>query len=116
MGRMKKVISYSIPVLLVAFLGCHKYTSIENGKGLAADMLATIDGMQWAAADSTTSAVVSQGLVTISGISANGQEISITLNDTIVGLYALNQTSGSLAIYANLDSVGGYAWSTNQGI
>ena len=32
-----------------------------------------------------------------------------------MGLYVLNQTSPSLAIYANLDSVGGYAYSTNQG-
>jgi hypothetical protein len=78
-------------------------------------MVATINGVSWEAADSTQSAVVSQGLVTISGISGNGQEISITLNDTVVGLYVLNQTSASLAIYANLDSVGGYAYSTNQG-
>jgi hypothetical protein len=49
------------------------------------------------------------------GISADGGEISITLNDTVVGLYVLNQTSASLAVYANLDSVGSYAWSTNQG-
>ncbi len=101
--------------MAIALFACHKYTSIENGRGLAADMVATINGMSWEAADSTQSATVSQGLVTISGISGNGQEISITLNDTVVGLYVLNQTSASLAIYANLDSVGGYAYSTNQG-
>ena len=109
---MKKVI-YIVVVLLV---GCHKFTSVENGKGLAADMVATIDGVAWQAADSATAAVVSQGQVTISGISADGQEISITLNDTVIGLYSLNQAPGSLAIYANIDSVGGYAWSTNQGV
>jgi uncharacterized protein DUF6252 len=113
---MKKVKIYLLFGLLAsAVFACRKYTSIENGKGLAADMVATIDSVSWQAADSATSAIVSQGRVTISGISADGQEISITLNDTVVGLYALNQTSGSLAIYANLDSVGGYAYSTNQG-
>jgi hypothetical protein len=113
---MKKIILYpAFGFLAIAFFGCHKYSSIENGKGQAADMVATIDGIPWQAADSTQSAIVSQGLVTISGISADGQEISITLNGTLVGLYALNQTSPTLAIYANLDSVGGYAYSTNQG-
>ena len=113
---MKRVIIHtSLGFMAIALFACHKYTSIENGRGSAADMVATINGVSWEAADSTQSAVVSQGLVTISGISGNGQEISITLNDTVVGLYVLNQTSASLAIYANLDSVGGYAYSTNQG-
>jgi hypothetical protein len=79
-------------------------------------MVATIDGVPWAAGDSTESAIASQGFVTISGISNDGQEISITLSDTVVGLYILNQTSTSLAIYANLNIVGGFAYSTNQGI
>ena len=79
-------------------------------------MTATIDGVPWQASDSTESAIASQGFVTISGVSADGQEISITLSDTVVGLYVLNQTSTSLAIYANLNIVGGYAYSTNQGI
>jgi hypothetical protein len=100
----------------VTMFACHKYTSIENGNGLPADMVATIDdSVSWQAADSTQTAIISQGLITISGISADGQEISITLDDTVVGQYTLNQTSTSLAIYANLDSVGSYAYSTNQG-
>ena len=113
---MKKVkIYFLLGLLAFAALACHKFTSIENGRGQAADMVATIDSLSWQAADSAISATVAQGFVTISGISADGQEISITLNDTVVGLYVLNQTSPSLAIYANLDSVGGYAYSTNQG-
>ncbi len=117
MKEMKKVIVYIALGITatVTLFACHKYTSVENGNGLPADMVATIDGVSWAAADSTQTAVVSQGLVTVSGISTDGQEISITLNDTVVGLYVLNQTSASLAVYANLDSVGSYAWSTNQG-
>jgi hypothetical protein len=114
---MKKVIVYITlgSIATLTLFACHKYTSIENSNGLAADMVATIDSVTWEAADSTQAATISQGLVTISGISAGGQEISITLNDTVVGLYVLNQTSPSLAIYANLVSVGSYAYSTNQG-
>ncbi|HEV2355119.1 MAG TPA: DUF6252 family protein, partial [Puia sp.] len=78
--------------------------------------VATIGAQPWQAANGTQSAVFSQGTAIISGTSADGQEISITLNDTVVGLYALNQSSASLAVYANLDSVGSYAFSTNQGV
>ena len=105
-------------ILFLTALGlasCHKETSIEHDAGLAADMAATIGGTPWQAAVSTQSAIFSHGLATISGVSADGQEISMTLSDTIAGLYTLDQTSGSLAIYANLDSVGGFAYSTNQG-
>jgi hypothetical protein len=116
MNRMKKVFFPAILVLMaVGWFSCRKETSIESGRGLAADMTATIGGVYWQAADSTQTAIVSNGLVTISGISADGQEISITLNDTVIGVYGLNQSSPSLAIYANLDSVGSYAYSTNQG-
>jgi hypothetical protein len=116
MDRMKKVFFYTF-LALAAFgwLSCHKETSIENGRGLGADMVATVNGVFWEAADSTQTAVISDGLVTISGISEGGGEISITLNDTVIGAYALSQTSPSLAIYADLDSVGSYAYSTNQG-
>jgi hypothetical protein len=113
---MNRVINHTVLGLLtIAMFACHKYTSIENSDGLPADMLATINGVPWEAADSTQTAVVSTGGITISGISSDGQEISITLNDTVVGLYVLNQPSASLAVYANLDSVGSYAYSTNQG-
>jgi hypothetical protein len=112
---MKKAPLYTTLVLIATLFSCHKYSSIETGRGLAADMVATINGTQWEAADSTQTATFSQGLATISGISADGQEISIMLSDTVVGLYPLNQTSVSQAIYANLDSTGAYAWSTNQG-
>ena len=77
-------------------------------------MVATINGTQWEA-DSTSYATFSQGMATISGFSADGQEINITLSDTVAGLYSLNQTSPSFAIYTNLDSTGNYAWTTNQG-
>jgi hypothetical protein len=114
---MKRVIIHTgLGFIVLALFACHKYTSIENGRGSGADMTATIDGVPWQASDSTESAIASQGFVTISGVSADGQEISITLSDTVVGLYVLNQTSTSLAIYANLNIVGGYAYSTNQGI
>ncbi|HEV3325170.1 MAG TPA: DUF6252 family protein, partial [Puia sp.] len=105
---MKKATLYTTLILIVTQFSCHKETSIERGKGLAADMVATINGTQWEA-DSTSYATFSQGMATISGFSADGQEINITLSDTVAGLYSLNQTSPSFAIYTNLDSTGNYA-------
>jgi len=102
--------------MTIGLCACHKETSIEKGSGLAADMVATIGAQPWEAADSAQAAIFSHGMAIISGTSADGQEISITLNDTVVGLYSLNQSSTSLAVYANLDSVGSYAFSTNQGV
>lgn len=113
---MKKATLYSTLVLMAATLfSCHKETSIEAGKGLPADMVAVVNGVHWQAADSTESATFSQGMATISGISADGYEINITLGDTVVGIYSLNQSSTSMAIYADLDSTGSFAWSTLQG-
>jgi hypothetical protein len=116
MMRMKKAILYTTLIgISIILFSCHKETSIENEKGLPPDMVALINDSSWEAMDSMATATFSQGFATISGIGTNGQEVSITLNDTVIGLYALNQTSSSLAIYANLDSVGTFAYSTNQG-
>jgi hypothetical protein len=111
---MKKVTFYSTLLLVATLLSCHKETSHETGKGLSAAMVAQINGVQWEA-DGTASATFSQGMATVIGVSADGQEINITLSDTVVGLYALNQSSTSFAIYTNLDSTGNYAWTTLQG-
>jgi hypothetical protein len=112
---MKKGIVYTtVGIIAIALFACHKYTSVENGKGLAAEMEATIDGVSWEAADSTPIAIISQGFVTISGLSADDREISISLNDTVVGAYVLNQTSTSIGAYANVDSAA-YFYSTSQG-
>jgi hypothetical protein len=113
---MKKAIIYTTLLLSAAtWLSCRKETSIENGKGLAADFTAKIDGTQWAAADSTQSASILQGMINLTGISSNKQQLSITLGDTLIGQYTLNQQSSSVAAYADLDSSDLYAFSTNQG-
>lgn len=112
---MKKRSFYILLFIVIGLGACHKETSIERDSGQAADMVATIGAQSWEAADSTQTAIFTNGLAIISGTSVDGQEISITLNDTVVGLYTLNQSSPSLAVYANLDSVGSYAYSTNQG-
>lgn len=100
-------------VLLMA--SCRKETSIETRNGMAGTFTAVIDGKQWIAADSTKGASILQGMINISGISVDNKQLSITLNDTIPGVYRLSQVSASLAAYADNDSSDFYAYSTNQG-
>jgi hypothetical protein len=113
---MKKAIKYSMLVLAAATLfSCRKETSIENGKGLAADFVAQIDGVGWAASDSTESASILQGMINLTGISTDDQQLSITLGDTLIGVHILDKNSASVAVYADLASSAPYAYSTNQG-
>ena len=112
---IKKATIYTILVVTAAALwSCRKETSLENGKGLAVDMVAVINGAAWQAIDSTQIASIVFGYINISGSSADNQVINITLADSVIGTYVLNQSSNSLATYANLDS-SAYAYSTNQG-
>ena len=94
---------------------CRKETSIEGPGIVAGNFMATIDGSQWIAADSLKSVTIVGGLINLTGISADKQQISITLNDTVPGTYKLNQQTTSVAMYGNIDSSNTFAYSTNQG-
>lgn len=114
---MKKTLLY-IGILLAGWSisSCKKETSIENSTAqTGATFIATINGVQWAATANARQATVIQGLINITGISSDNQEISITLTDTSLGKHVLTQQSTSLAAYADIDSSDLYAFATNQG-
>ena len=59
---IKKATIYTILVLAGATLwSCRKETSLENGKGLAVDMVAVIDGTPWPLLFSLTYSIVLAG-------------------------------------------------------
>jgi hypothetical protein len=111
---MKSKIFYFI-LLLTGFASCKKETSIENGNTLSGNFTARIDGVQWSASGTKEGASILGGIINITGISADNQEISITIADSVAGPYTLNQSSASLGAYADIDSSDLYAFSTNQG-
>jgi Family of unknown function (DUF6252) len=112
---MKTTIVYAVLVLTAATLfSCRKEYSVENGNGLPADFTAQINGVTWDAAQGTAGASITQGQINITGVSADSQQLSITLGDTVIGVYSLNQHSGSLAVYDYVDSSNLYAYSTSQ--
>jgi hypothetical protein len=114
---MKTTIVYTILVLAAATLfSCRKEYSVENGNGLPADFTAQINGsVTWDAEDSSQYASIAQGAITIVGTAADGSQLTISLNDTIVGTYTLNQQTTSVATFSNVDSASIYNYATNEG-
>jgi Family of unknown function (DUF6252) len=108
-----------ILVVSLPFFSCQKELSYEGGPPPAqevnGDFRAKIDGVQWVAADSAKGAAILGGLINISGTSSDNKQISMTLNDTVTGVYTLSQVSTSLGAYADQDSSGVYAFTTDQG-
>jgi hypothetical protein len=111
---MKKTIIYALLAWGCWWLSsCKKETSIENDNVVAGNFTAVINGVPWAAAASQQQATITQGLINITGVSVDNQEISISITDTAEGVYVLNATTPSIAAYANLDSADVYAYSTS---
>jgi hypothetical protein len=113
---MKTTIVYTVLILAaVTLFSCRKEYSVENGNGLPTDFTAQINGVTWDAADSTQFANISKGTMTVVGTAANGNQLIISLNDTVIGSYILNQQSTSVATFSNIDSASIYTYATNEG-
>lgn len=96
------------------FSACKKETSIETAN-VTANFTAVVNGAPWAAAKTSEGATLLQGMLNITGISADSQEISITLTDTALGVHTLSPQTTSLAAYGSIDSSSGATFSTSQG-
>lgn len=113
---MKKVAIYTVLILIAGVFGaCHKYTSVEGGY-LPADFTAQVNGSTWDAADSTQFAAIANGTITLIGTSSSGEQLTIVLNDTVVGTYLLNQQTASVATFGVVDSASLTNYSTSQGV
>jgi len=97
------------------FSACKKETSIENASNTAANFTAVVNGVQWSAARTTEGATLLQGMLNITGISVDSQEISITLTDTSLGVHTLSPQTTSLAVFGYIDSSYTTNFSTSQG-
>jgi hypothetical protein len=107
-------------LLLSTLWSCRKETSTENPNGVnpgtaAGSFTAQIDGVTWTAADSAKGASILGGQIILIGISSDNQQMSITLSDTVPGVYTLNQTSASLAAYGSNDSSSQYLFASYKG-
>ena len=109
----KRFFHIVVSVLAVlAFFSCRKETSIENPlKDVSGTFVAEIDGVHWEAADSMRAAAIVAGVINISGVSADNKQISITLNDTVTGVYALSLLTTSSGLYR--DNTSGQSFVTH---
>jgi hypothetical protein len=102
---MKSRLSGSLLIaVLLSFISCSKEVSKEDGTTtqiLNGDFYATIDGKQWNA-DSLQLILVSNAGVSISGLAKDGEQVTMLLPTFKTGIYTLNSSSASLAIYSNL--------------
>lgn len=106
--------------LLILFIGwifsaCKKEYSVENANVTTANFTAVINGIHWAATPATEGATLLQGMLNITGISADSEEISITLTDTVPGVHTLSPQTSSLAVLGFIDSSYKTNFSTGQG-
>ena len=107
-------------VLLLAgwgFSSCKKELSIENAGSQTANanFTAQVNGVHWAASPTREGATILQGMINITGISADSEEVTMTLTDTAIGTYVLGPQTTSLAAYGNIDSASTAVFSTSQG-
>ncbi|MDO6434295.1 DUF6252 family protein [Flavitalea sp. BT771] len=113
---MSRYLSHIVSVLVVLGLfSCRKEVSTENPNGRNGTFMAQIDGTQWIAADNQKGATIAAGFISITGLSADNKQLGIILNDTVPGVYTLDQNTTSVAAYANKDSADLYAYTSNQG-
>jgi hypothetical protein len=111
--------SLAVLCLLTPFLfslvSCTKEESQETpvhtspGSG---SFYATIDGSAWQG-DSIQQAVVTSGIVTITGIGKTQDEISIVLPALQKGVYAVNSQSVGFALYTNTQNVSAEPYLSN---
>jgi hypothetical protein len=101
---------------ILSFFSCTKEYSYEGGPPQPqGDFRAMIDGVQWMASDTAEGATILAGLINISGVSTDNKQVSLTLDDTVTGVYILDQLTSSLGSYIDHDSSNVYAFTTNQG-
>src|SRR5215813_10348315 len=117
---MNRVVSFlSVAISTLFFISCQKEVSVDTTNaspaGATGNFKAKIDGDQWIA-DKATGAWRLQGLINISGMSIDKKILSITLTDSGVHTYTLDDVSLNAAAYIDSAEANPLDFSTNQGV
>ena len=119
---MIKVLSYTLFVLSIMFLfvSCQKEVDpsiLDNNNPPAAtgNLKAKIDGTQWVA-NSAEGASRMLGLINIGGRSTDRKYLTITLTDSGVHNYTLDNNSMNAAAYIDSNLSNALNFTTNQGV
>ncbi len=102
-------------VVVFSTWSCTKEVSQENGGQVAtgSNFYATINGESWKA-DSLEQVLVTDSLVTLSGLSKSLQEVSLVLPAFKVGKYAVNASTFGYGLYTTLSATTTDVYLTNS--
>lgn len=120
---MKKGLFYSILILtgVIFFIGCQKevdpsiIANPNNPNPVSGNFKAKIDGVQWVA-NSGAGGYRMLGLISLTGRSTDRKYLSITLTDSGVHNYTLDDMSMNAASYIDSSLPNAVNFTTNQGI
>jgi hypothetical protein len=118
--QMKIRLNHIIITSVFAFslFSCQKELTsdeITGPGGGAKDLLKMkINGVQWVANNGAGGSLLG-GFINIYGLSKDKKTFSITLTDTVTGVYVLDQNSLDAAAFADSTDPNPYAYTSNQG-
>jgi hypothetical protein len=104
---MRRLFVVLLPAVVICGLwGCQKATSLGNaasgsGGQDSGSFTVTIDGQPWVAIDSARSVSIMNGVISISGLSSDDQNIVLSLAGIGAGTYALGSASKSVAAWTD---------------
>ena|SRR3984957_16685317 len=103
---MRKLFVLTLPVLISLLFSCRKAADLGDAAGGAGNQdsgsfAVTIDGKPWVAMDSARSVSIMNGVISISGLSSDDQNIVLSLAGTTTGTYPLGPGSKSVAAWTD---------------
>lgn len=115
-----KSILFALTGVLAVFSSCQKELTLENSitnaggsnSAVTGDFRAKVNGVQFVANLSATANRVN-GLINITGLATDGQLITITLFDSGVHNYTLNQTSMGVIAYSESQNASTISYASN---
>ncbi|MGN6420349.1 MAG: DUF6252 family protein [Pseudobacter sp.] len=113
---MSRFLRFCLPVLMVLGLAsCLKEKSVDSTEDGGTGILRMkIDGKQWTA-NKAVSAVVTNDLVVITGVSQDDITLVIQLETATTGTFQLDQASTHVATVLDINEASPVAYTTNQG-
>ncbi len=114
---MKTFVKSLLALLVVFSVACSKEVSQETGATVITgnNFTAIINGEDWKA-DSLEQVIVTDSVVTISGLSSTSKEISLVLPTFAVGKYTVNASTAGYGLYTTLSTTATDVYLTNSSV
>jgi hypothetical protein len=110
---MKSLLKFILAFSVITLFSCGKDTETSTPDGI---ITMKIDGVDWKSLKDKTSATIATATnsLNITGISADGSVVTLTLKGTTAKTYLLNKTSTSAAVFVDSPAASN-SYASNQG-